>query len=211
MEPGVFPSISVQSHAVHTHRVFLKERLCSSSVPPGALAVPLTSMASWAMSGMLDCGTSCTSPVISSAVLPCESGPCFLGFCTQTHNTASAKPPAPAWPHYWQLLQHSCCWTKGISESFRESVILFLICNMPCISCLWQNWNIFILNHHRPEKMEALRQYSLKWWLISNPLILIFFYSPLLPPPSPSESQNFMLPLIVLLWFCKVSYSFFLL
>lgn len=79
---------------------------------------------------------------------------------------------------------------------------------MPYISCLWQNWNIFILNHHRPEKMEDLRQYSLKWWLISNPLILIFFYSPLLPPPSPSESQNFMLPLIVLLWFCKVSYSF---
>lgn len=61
-----------------------KERLwqCPAAEPR---AVSLTSMASWAMSGMLDCGTSCTSPVISSAVLPCESGPCFLGFCVETH------------------------------------------------------------------------------------------------------------------------------
>lgn len=75
-----------------------KERLwqCPAAEPR---AVSLTSMASWAMSGMLDCGTSCTSPVISSAVLPCESGPCFLGFCAET--------PTQGQPQNLLLLDHT--------------------------------------------------------------------------------------------------------
>lgn len=62
---------------------FQKPRNCSP--------YPLTSIASWAISGMCDWGTSWTSPVINSAVLPWVSGPCFLGFYKEKKQTSILK------------------------------------------------------------------------------------------------------------------------
>lgn len=49
-----------------------------------------TSMASCESCVVLVSGTSCTRPVMSSAVLLCMSAVCFTGFCNKTHPVVSA-------------------------------------------------------------------------------------------------------------------------